>query len=95
MDPMTTPGNTDQSDVETYDFVFIFFYKKLEEMDEDSENRPIDTLSVVISVCFHTGDKTHKNRLLCQPQVLCSVLTWRLWCEGGGPITVERTSHVC
>ena len=29
-------------------------------MDEDLENRVIEVMSVVSSVCFHTGDKTHK-----------------------------------
>ena len=30
-------------------------------MDEDSEKRVIEDLPVVRSVCFHTGDKTHKS----------------------------------
>ena len=29
-------------------------------MDEDLENRVIEDLPVVSSVCFHAGDKTHK-----------------------------------
>ena len=46
---------------EQVDFYFYPFLKKLEEMDEDLEKRVIETLSVVRSVCFHTGDKTHKT----------------------------------
>ena len=30
-------------------------------MDEDSEKRAIEDLPVVSSVCFHTGNKTHKS----------------------------------
>ena len=37
----------------------------------------IEGLSVVNSVRFHGGDKTHT-------QVLYSVLVWSLWCETGG-----------
>ena len=42
-------------------FFFNLFFKKLEEMDEDFEKCVIETLSVVSSVRFHTGDKTHKE----------------------------------
>ena len=41
-------------------FFFLLFFGKEKEMDEDSENRAIEDLHVVSSVCFHTGDETHK-----------------------------------
>ncbi len=39
----------------------LFFYKENQEMDEDSEKRAIETMPVVSSLRFHTGDKTNKS----------------------------------
>ncbi len=40
-------------------------------MDEDSEKCVIEDLPVVISVCFHTGDKTHKSGVYVNLRCCC------------------------
>jgi hypothetical protein len=40
-------------------------------MDGDSENRTIEDLHVVSSVCFHAGNKTHKSGVYVNLRCVC------------------------
>ena len=60
-------------------------------MDEDLEKCVIETMSVVSSVCFHGGDKTHKTGFYDNLR-FSGVSSIGDWCEAGGDHPhVERT----